>query len=86
MGEIAEMMIDGTLCEGCDVSLHRQSDGVPRRCHDCRQTKAEQKALNVARMQAEHARQKKAKFPTCGKRVRLVGMADHQKDAHGVQP
>lgn len=83
MGEIAEMMLDGTLCEGCGVYLGA-SDG-PVRCRDCRPSKAEQKAANIARMQAEHAFQKKGKCPTCGKRVRLVGMADHQRDVHGIK-
>ncbi len=86
MGEIVAMIIDGTLGEGCGVYLHGPGNGVPRRCRDCRPSKAEQKALNIARMEAEHALQKKGKCPNCGKRVRLVGMADHQKDAHGVKP
>lgn len=82
MGEIAEMMLDGTLCEGCGVYLPGEAQGIPRRCRDCRPTKAERKASNIARHEAEQARQKKAKCQTCGKRVRLVGMGDHQRDAH----
>lgn len=36
MGEIADMMLDGTLCEGCGVYLEDEdSDGVPRRCAGC---------------------------------------------------
>lgn len=81
MGEIAEMMLDGTLCEGCGVYVGRKTG--PVRCRDCRPSKAEQKAENIARMLAEAAFQKKGKCPTCGKRVRLVGMADHQRDVHG---
>lgn len=83
MGDIAEMMLDGTLCEGCGVYLHGPSQGVPRRCRDCRPSKAEQAAINVERNKAEHAAAKKHPCPTCGKRLRLVGMADHIRDAHG---
>lgn len=85
MGEIAEMMLDGTLCEGCGVHLGSDS-GVPTRCRNCRPSKAERKAENVARSQAEQDAAKKTPCPICGKRLRLVGMADHQKDAHGGKP
>lgn len=83
MGEVAEMMIDGTLCEGCGVYMGGGALGFPRRCQDCRPSRAENKAANMARHEAAQARQKKDKCQTCGKRVRLVGMADHQRDAHG---
>lgn len=32
MGEAAEMMLDGTLCEGCGVYLDGDSPGYPRYC------------------------------------------------------
>jgi hypothetical protein len=33
MGEIAEMMLDGTLCEGCGEFIdHGGGDGIPRYC------------------------------------------------------
>lgn len=37
MGEIADMMLDGTLCEGCGEYLDDEDgDGVPRYCSaDC---------------------------------------------------
>ena len=34
MGEIAEMMLDGTLCECCGVYLGEASD-ISRRCTNC---------------------------------------------------
>ena len=82
MGDIADMMLEGTLCEGCGVYLHGPASGFPRRCRDCRPSKAEQKAANVARSLAEGAAAKKHPCPTCGKRLRLVGMADHMRGAH----
>ena len=36
MGEIAEMMLDGTFCEGCgEVMDDHESPGYPRRCEAC---------------------------------------------------
>ena len=34
MGEIAEMMLDGEMCEGCGEYLG-DGDGFPRRCEAC---------------------------------------------------
>lgn len=36
MGEISEMMLDGTLCEGCGVFLNDDPPGYPCRCPDCK--------------------------------------------------
>jgi hypothetical protein len=76
MGEIAEMMLDGTLCEGCGCALHGHGDGFPRRCKSCR------KEQNIERMQAEHAAAKKVKCKVCGKRIKQIGEKDHMRDAH----
>jgi hypothetical protein len=42
MGEIAEMMLDGTLCEGCGTVMDdmvgpgsENAPGYPRRCAGC---------------------------------------------------
>lgn len=35
MGEIADMMLDGTLCEMCGVFLNEEPQGYPCRCEDC---------------------------------------------------
>jgi hypothetical protein len=37
MGDIADMMLDGTLCERCGVYIEAKDDGacVPRLCEDC---------------------------------------------------
>lgn len=35
MGEIAEMHLDGTLCETCGVFLDGETPGYPRCCEDC---------------------------------------------------
>lgn len=35
MGEIADLMINGDICEGCGCELDGQGDGFPRRCFGC---------------------------------------------------
>ncbi len=42
MGDIADMMIEGALCEGCGVWMGGES-GYPRRCFDCTQEEEESK-------------------------------------------
>lgn len=37
MGEIAEMVIMGILCEGCGVLIDGETTGYPRQCDDCDQ-------------------------------------------------
>ena len=38
MGDVANMILDGTLCEGCGIVMVKEgepSHGYPRRCGDC---------------------------------------------------
>ena len=35
MGEIADLMIDGEICEGCGCELDGEAGGYPRRCFGC---------------------------------------------------
>lgn len=35
MGEIADLMINGDICEGCGCELDGEGDGFPRRCAGC---------------------------------------------------
>lgn len=72
MGEVSEMMLDGTLCEGCGVFLNDDPPGYPCYCKDC--GGGLRPGPNVT----------KTNCPTCGKRVKKAGLADHQRDAHGV--
>lgn len=80
MGEIAEAMLNGTLCEGCGVANLGESHEVPWRCASCRK---EVRADAHAALLARHQQIKKVPCPTCGKKVKAAGLADHQRDAHG---
>jgi len=36
MGDIADMMLEGTLCAGCGVYLGEDDNGYPTYCEDCK--------------------------------------------------
>lgn len=35
MGEYAEMILEGTLCEGCGCFISAEPTGFPQKCDDC---------------------------------------------------
>jgi hypothetical protein len=43
MGEIADMVIEGILCEGCGVYMDDEYYDAPRKCSDCQPTKSKKK-------------------------------------------
>lgn len=71
MGEIAEMMLDGTLCQVCGEFMGDDC-GYPRTCDGCH-----------ARPELYPKGKPKVKCPTCGKKVKAAGLADHERDSHG---
>ncbi|MCX7902113.1 MAG: hypothetical protein N2483_07470 [Burkholderiaceae bacterium] len=77
MGEIAEMMLDGTLCEGCGAYLQSEGRGLPRRCRDCKRSDREQQEHPPVKPGSN-----KTACKTCGRRVKLAGIHDHMRDAH----
>ena len=81
MGEIADMMLDGTMCQWRGEWLHGGEDGpgYPGLCSACAR---EERRTRSAQSQRTT---EKVKCPTCGKRVKSVGLPDHQRDAHGVR-
>lgn len=76
MGEIAEMMVNGLLCQSCGVLMDdHEEPGYPRSCAAC------QHEDRVAHSLANPS--EKVKCPKCSKRVKAVGLADHVRDVHG---
>jgi len=81
MGDIADMILEGLLCEGCGAYIDGDGDGVPRRCGDCeRYDQQDARSRSAAKAAAP-----KTNCPTCNRRVKLAGLADHQRDAHGIK-
>ena len=81
MGEIADMMLDGTMCQWCGEWLHggEEGPGYPGLCASCAREERRTRAAQAQRTP------EKVSCPTCGKRVKAVGLAYHQRDAHGVR-
>ncbi len=76
MGEIADMMLEGDLCAGCGVYLEGDGEGFPRYCSkECEPRDGPMPTRGTS---------EKVKCPTCGKRVKSVGLKNHQRDAHGM--
>ena len=85
MGEVAEMMLDGTLCQGCGVFLNEDAPGYASSCGGCAaEHKKAKKADNLRAHHKQHAAQKKVPCPTCGRRVKSAGLADHVRDSHST--
>lgn len=75
VGEIADAMIDGSLCQTCGVDLG-EAVGYPRNCWAC---SYDSKAVHFPDGIPKH----KVPCPTCGKRVKAIGLAQHQAMVHG---
>lgn len=73
MGDIADAMLDGDLCESCGVYMPGGA-GYPQQCSDCARAGSDFPRANMA----------KVKCPTCNKTVKAVGLKDHMRDAHGA--
>jgi len=76
MGEIADAMINGELCEQCGVYLG-PGEGYPRLCDSCAQD-AQVDAITRER------KARKVICPKCKKRVKEAWLADHMRDVHKI--
>lgn len=61
MGDIADAMLDGDLCEGCGVPNEGESHGVPWRCPGCMKDAPKDPPARKHPGRAERARAKAAK-------------------------
>lgn len=82
MGEIADMMINGDMCEVCGVILG-DGDGYPRRCQDCRRDMPSDEEVTTTRDGQPIHRPGKTNCPHCRKLVKIVGLEQHIKAVHG---
>lgn len=72
MGDVADMMLDGSLCEGCGVFMGDDA-GYPRRCPGCLD--------DIERTQPIV---KKVSCSICGRHVKPAGLNDHMRDKHST--
>jgi hypothetical protein len=87
MGEIAEMMLEGGMCQWCGEIL--DSGGYPQICAGCQaqygvdqlgepRNKKSQKQGNK-----RHSHRRDTPCPQCGRLVKAVGLEQHQRANHG---
>lgn len=94
MGEYADAMLDGTMCEDCGEYLGGQQYGVALLCARCAEDRRH-KGHEVARvgrffqdLGEMHTPSKtkalKVKCPSCPRMVKAVGLADHVRVMHAA--
>lgn len=85
MGEVADMMLEGILCEGCGVYLGDEI-GYPRRCKDCETRDAPAKRrpfLNVPGGRKTKGYTPRFACSSCYRSFTTQqGLQQHRKDKH----
>lgn len=78
VGEAAEMLLDGTLCEGCGEYMG-DSCGYPRRCAGCDEEPDDSQPVNY-----KPPRDVPCPYPECERKFRSREAAgQHWVDSHG---
>ena len=93
MGEVAEMMLDGTLCAGCGVYLGSSEMDCPCLCDDCAKDRKDDGMLveRVGKIWVDAGpsfpkKAKKVRCPTCSRMVKATGINDHNRVMHSGTP
>lgn len=89
MGEIAEMMLDGTLCEGCGMVLFDSPEGMPGYCSEkCARDRGADWWLEARKPpRRKKLRKKRVSCPVHGCQKLFKNernMKDHLRDKHGL--
>ena len=71
MGEQADLIINGDICEGCPCALPGNGPGYPRYCRECAKDRPPEPTARL-----------KSKCKTCGRMVKLTGLSDHMRVMH----
>ena len=77
------MMLEGGMCEQCGEFIDDGEEcGYPRLCAGCEpgQPGGDDYTFEMPPLQA------KVSCPECGKRVKPLGLADHQRVKHDSKP
>lgn len=92
MGEIADMMLDGTMCECCgefmeDIIAGGDAPGFPRYCSaQCAKGRGASDELVAAgkdwNRHSAMDNEWRTNCPTCGKRVAKIGLEQHIAAKH----
>lgn len=84
MGEYAEMMLDGTCCEGCGEYMGGGSPGFPRYCSAAC---ARGRGVETRPERRATTRPPEGRCDKCGKRCKsAAGLIAHMRDKHHILP
>lgn len=99
MGDVADMMLDGTLCQSCGELLideHTEPNGFPSLCPGCaedhplgdviKEVDARQVELRMAAHFGVLTRETPTQCPFCKRWVKAIGFSDHFRDKHLEAP
>lgn len=75
MGDIADQMLEGLICQGCAMEMDNDN-GCPGFCLSC------QKESGVNEFGEKKQKQKKIKCPKCDRMIAEVGLNQHMKAKH----
>jgi len=78
MGEYADMVLEGLIDGETGELIDGDAPGYPRSA-----SQGSQRKLRRLLNDATSPKTAKAKCPTCGKRVKAVGLEQHIRDVHG---
>lgn len=82
MGDIADMMLDGTMCQMCGEFMGGEGDGFPVVCVSC-QKDNDIDEYGTPPDEPEPQKKPKVSCQICGKKVKKIGLGQHLKDVHG---
>lgn len=81
MGEIADMMINGSMCQYCGECFDDEP-GYPRSCPSCSSDEDDQIDMINNTIKKIEANLAKVKCPKCDKRVHQSGLNQHIAAKH----
>lgn len=82
MGEIAEAIVNGFMCQSCGAIMpDHEEPGYPRNCPDCIR-----EGVKGIMTKAFGPPTRKTQCPECRKWVKETGLSDHRRDKHGIEP
>lgn len=84
MGDVADMMLDGTLCEGCGVFLNEDAPGFPCYCAACKRERKKDfpDQPEPAAKTGGLKKLPRVKCAQCGRWISPRGMQKHIHDKH----
>ena len=84
MGDVADMMLDGTLCAGCGQSLDMEPCGYPMYCGECGDFPGAEVVIKTTIDIQKPAAQNPAACPDCNKRFKNgYALGAHWDAKHG---